>query len=197
MTPIDLVPFAEHSQKLPAEFLSPKKTQDKHHTFKLLSAHSLDFFAVMMIIGVMTAMFSHGLQFFMVTRGLKLALPENLTTTFMSSIVPFAIFNYFFFSYFLNHGQTWGMIMMKKRVELKNKSFMASFKWAAYSTMLCLSCGISYAFMKHMWKGLKEHDHLYSDLMTFKNDSSINLLNTVDKWSSEVPPEIEEWQKAA
>lgn len=197
MTPIDLVPFAEHSQKLPSQLLSPKQIKDNRHTMKLLFAHWLDFVVVMGIIGMMSALFSHGVQFFMVTKGLRLALPANSASTFMSSLVPFTIFNYFFFSYFMNQGQSWGMLMMKKRIEIQNKNFMSAFKWAAWSTMLCLSCGIVYAFTKTKWTGVKEHDHLYSDLVAFRNDDSINLLNTVEKWSAEVPPELEEWQKAA
>jgi hypothetical protein len=197
MNQIDLVTFAEHSAKLPEQFLTPGKNADKNHTLKLLSAHMMDFFAIVTIIGMTSAMFAHGVEFFMVTRGLKAALPASLAVTFMSTFVPFSIFNYYFFSYFMNHGQTWGMFMMKKRIDLRNKSFLDSMKWAAYSTLLCLSGGMTYAFMKTKWDVFKSHDHLYHELIAHKEDYSMNILNIAEDQANDVPPEIEEWQRAA
>lgn len=198
MSPIDLVLFAEHSEKLPAKVLSPASHKKENHTFKILTSHLMDYFMILGCIGLTSAFLYSGMRFFLVTALLQDALPQSAYGTFSASLVPFAIFNYFFFSYFMNHGQSWGLFMMKKRVDVQDKSFLAAFKWAAHSTFLCMSCGLYYLLSSHIWKNhLKDHDHLYADLVAYKDIDSFSLVEQIERWSEEEVSHVPEWQEAA
>lgn len=196
MTPIDLVPFAEHSQKLPSKWLAPVP-QRESSTWKILFAHSIDFMMTVMIVSMITAIIHQAITYMLVTRGLKLAFNETAFYSFSTGLVPFVIFNYFFFSYFMNHGQTWGMYLVKKRIHLKSQSFMAALKWASHSTLVCLTCGIWFAVKKNVWESFKEHDYLYSHLMAHKDCTDFDLLNHLEGQGEESVKEVSEWKKAA
>jgi hypothetical protein len=129
----------------------------------------------------------------------KLASTGDITSTlgFSFLIFPFFLFNYFFFSYFFNDGQTYGMHLTKKRIDQKPKSFNESFKWAAHSMTLCFSFGLSYFWQKSIWNKFRSHDYLYSEFVTYKESSPINLLEKIHEFENEKVIEESDWKVAA
>lgn len=196
MNPIDLIPFAEHSQKLPGKFLAPIQLKEKGSTWKIMASHFIDFILTFTATSVMTMLFSHSVKMVFVTRSLRMAFSEKEISSLAGPLLPLMIFSYFFFSYFMNHGQTPGMMLFKLRVNMKSKSFLQAAVWAAHSLFLSLSCGLSYFVGKAKWQNVKGHDYLYQDLVSYKEFRPVNLLSKVDEFN--VVEEVQEdWAKAA
>lgn len=198
MNPIDLVPFAEHSQKLPGKFLAPLTAKESVPTWKILASHFIDFTLTFVATSVITMLFSQSVKGILLTRSLRMAFSEKDVAALAGPLLPLMLFSYFFFSYFMNHGQTAGMMLFKRRVNMKSKSFYEAALWASHSLILCLSCGLSYLAGKAKWKNIKGHDYLYQDLVSFKEVQAINLLSKVDEFAVETKEETEhDWAKAA
>ncbi|MFP5385204.1 MAG: hypothetical protein ACLGHN_03950 [Bacteriovoracia bacterium] len=194
MTPIDLIPFAENSQKVPKKFLAPVAgVSGKPDTLKLLCAHFMDFWTAFMMVTLISGVFSQSVKSFLVTKGLQSSYSSIETQGLFFALFPLILFAYFFFSYFLNHGQTPSMLLLKKRIEMKPNSFAEAFRWATHSFLLCLSWGTSYLLKPEVWKLLKSHDHLYYDLMAYKEVKVVNLVSL----SEESHRSEETWQEAA
>ena len=194
MTPIDLIPFAENSQKVPKKSLIPRKAKkNKPETLKLLMAHYVDFGAAFIMTSLISAVFSHSLKLYMVTKGLESAYSSVQAQGLFFAIFPLQLFGYFFFSYFLNHGQTPGMFLLKKRIDMNANDFSDAFRWATHSFLLCFSWGLSYLIKPEIWNKLKAHDHLYHDLMSY---TDVNVVSPV-RMSEENKKSEENWRKAA
>ncbi len=173
MNPINLVTFAEHSEKLPPTLLAPPK--EKPQTWKLLLGHSMDFFMAITMVSVMVAMFNLSVSTLMVTQGLQGIFNFSTLESFSGAVIPFVVFNYFFMSYFLNHGQSWGLMLMGKRLPMPSKSFRRAIRWATHSSLLCLSGGLTFLLFKKIWSELQDSDYLYQDLMRVEEKEQIDL----------------------
>lgn len=185
MKQIDLVDFAQHSQKLPGKFLAPVKAENHIPTWKIFAAHLFDFGAVFTMTSVMGGMFNQSVKMVLVTKSLTAAFSDLTVMSLAFSFFPLMVFSYFFFSYFMNHGQTMGMMFLKKRIEMESKSFSDALRWAAFSLLLCFTGGLAFTVTKKFWQSFKGHDYLYADLMVEKQLSPINLLSEVDKFEEE------------
>lgn len=172
---IDLVLFAEHSQKIPDSYLTPHLSH-KEKSWEVLGTHLIDFFIAFTITFIMTAVLTESIQMILVTQGLQKAFKAAESMNFTGRLFPLILFSYFFFSYFMNHGQTVGMHFFKKRIKMRSQSFRDAFSWAMQSFAMCFSCGISYLIKPESWSAIKGHDYLYENLMESKLDYSINLL---------------------
>lgn len=195
MTPIDLIPYVESSRKVPRKLLAPvsKEKAKPIETWQLLVSHFCDFSAVFMFSCLMATMFDLSVDMLMLTKQLRSAYAKVEIFNLSMAFLPISLFCYFFTSYLMNHGQTWGMYLMKKRLVMDAYSVKDSFSWATHSFLLCLSGGISFLLNKTRWKGFKAHDHLYSELFLFKESKVINLVEKVEEFE-EVP---EEYSQAA
>lgn len=182
MNPIDLIPFAEHSQKLPGKYLAPIARNEKASTWKILASHSVDFGLTFIATSVMTLFFSQSVKTVLVTRSLRMAFSEKDVSSLAGPLIPLMVFSYFFFSYFMNHGQTLGMMLFKRRVDMQSKSFFEAAKWAAYSFFLVMTCGLSYIVGKSKWQNIKGHDYLYEDLVKYRDVAPINLLSKIEEF---------------
>ena len=198
MNSIDLIPFAEHSQKLPGKYLAPVAKEEKVSTWKILASHLIDFSLTFVATSVMTMLFSHSVKSVLVTRSLRIAFSEKDVAALAGPLIPLMLFSYFFFSYFMNHGQTVGMMVFKRRITMQSNSFYEAAKWAAYSLFLVMTCGLSYLVGKAKWQNIKNQDYLYQDLVSYKEVQAINLLSKIDEFEAakEVVAE-EDWSKAA
>jgi hypothetical protein len=195
MKALDLIPYAEHSQKLPEKVLEPVSTP-MVWSWKILIAHTVDFGMAFATTMMMTQMFNQFVKLLLLTRTLKLAYSEAFVLGLAAPLFPIMLFSYFFFSYFFNDGQTYGMHLMKNRIDLKSKSFRAAFRWATHSAFLCFTGGLTYLFQRNVWKAYKHHDFLYENLMSHKVFKSINLVVEAEKNTLEnSAPET--WSKAA
>ena len=192
MTPVDLVLFAEHSLKLPENYLSPARPVEKK--WPVFAALIMDFGMVFLGTLLMTAILNHGVGLFLVTNGPKAVFNPDMVVNLSSTFLPVILFSYFFFSFFLNNGQTWGMQTMKKRIQMKEQSFKDAFKWAIWSGLLCYSCGFTHFFSKKAVEQIKAHDWLYQDLLVFRESSEINLMDLIQDVDEALPPA---WKEAA
>lgn len=197
MNPIDLIPFAEHSQKLPGKYLAPIAKKEKSSTWKILASHFIDFGLTFVATSVMTMLFSHSIKSVLVTKSLRVAFSEKSVAALSAPLIPLMLFTYLFFSYFMNHGQTVGMMLIKRRVEMKSKSFYEAAKWAAHSLILIMTCGLSYFVGKTKWQSMKGQDYLYQDLISYKEFRPVNLLSKIEEFKAVEEVVEEDWAKAA
>lgn len=181
MAPIDLKEFALKEQKLPKKLLTLTGARKTTSTWKILASHFLDFMAASFLASFMAVMFNQSIKMLLTTKGLQHAFNEHATIALVSSMLPMIIFSYFFFSYYLNHGQTWGMHVFKKRMKMKSMNFKDSFYWAAHSLFLCLTGGLFYLAKREQWQKLQRHDYLYHDLLLYKENYQIDLLKRIDE----------------
>lgn len=189
MSPIDLIPFAEHSKKLPKKVLSPENKTEPLETWKILTSHFLDFGMAFMLSSSMALVFNLSIKGLLMTRGLRSAFSEATAFKLSMALFPLILFSYFFSSYFLNNGQTYGMYILKKRMEMKSNSLRDSFSWATHSFLLCVTGGISLLAKKDVWKSFRTHDHLYTDLFIHKDYKTMDL---VEKTKTDLDIEQEE-----
>lgn len=195
MTPIDLIPYAEHSRKISRKILSPIQTVKPQEVWKILSAHFFDFTMVFLASSFMSTMFNLSVKNLLVTRDLNSIFNEASTFKLAMALMPLTLFTYFFTSYFLNHGQTPGMLLVKKRMEMKASNVRDAFSWATHSFLLCATGGISYSLKKSLWQAFKDHDYLYSELLVHKDHVVMDLIVKIESFQEE---DIQEdWSKAA
>jgi len=198
MNPINLVPFADHSQKLPSKFLAPVEPIKTNSTWKILSAHFIDFTIAFSTSTFMSVIFGQSIKSLLITSGLKAAFSKQSLMPLEVSLLPLVLMSYFFMCYFMNHGQTIGMNLLKCRVSMKSQSFKQAFHWATHSTLLSLSLGVSYLLTKKNWETLKAHDYLYDQMMVVKEISPMNLLSKIEEIETTPHHEMEEdWSQAA
>jgi hypothetical protein len=197
MRPVDLRIFSEHSQKVPSALLCHLRKVTP--SWKILAAHLVDFWIVALGAGAITYSISSVYDLFFITSALKIAASADVEFKFFLFSFPFMTFNYFFFCYFLNHGQTCSMAILKSRIKLDSKEFGGALKWASRSTLLCFSCGLSFLIGSRYWKEVKEHDYLYGDLLTGLDETTIQLLSRVDARKSQTQDNSEhpKWREAA
>jgi hypothetical protein len=193
MTPIDLVTFAEYSEKLPTSFLGPKKKTNPFSTLQVLTGHFIDFSFAFGTIAFMALVFNESMRPILMTKALKAAYQNETIFSLSASLFPAMVFCYFFLSYFMNHGQTYGMYVMKRRMVMKENSFQDALRSAAHSFILCFTCGLSFYFQNNVWNKVSQHDYLYEELLVDRDLAPIDLLSEIDKISSS---EIV-WTKAA
>jgi len=199
MNPIKLIDYAEHSLKLPSEFLAPNAKKEDVKLWKVFLGHYLDFSAAVLTTTMMAAFFNLSLKSFMITKSLQKLWSDDVVGSFTIGALPTMVFCYFFFSYFLNHGQTWGMHLLKKRVSMKDKSFKEAALWACSSMVLCFTCGLSYFIQKDKWQNVKANDYLYNHLMIERTLSPVHLVSAIEEYDRLEKEEAEEqyWAKAA
>lgn len=182
MTPIDLIDYTHSAKKIPSAVLrhTPVQTPEIKST-KILAAYFLDFMAICTGSMMVSSVFKISFNAFMATSSLQNALDNISYFSLTINTLPLIFMSYFFFSFFFNHGQTWGMHVMKYRIEMKEMSFKSSLIWAMFSSVFMMTGGFSYLFtykwmQNKSWGGFKEHDHLYSQLMQERFYSPINLV---------------------
>jgi len=195
MTPIDLVQFTHSTKKIPATLLvnaPAKKAEIKSWT--ILATYFLDFMAISTLSTMVLGFMKLSLTTFMITNSL-LENFENIPFASLSmDTLPLFFVSYFFFSYFFNQGQTWGMSVMKTRIDMQEMSFRTSLGWALFSSAVIMTGGISYLFtykwfQNNHWGEFKNHDHLYSELMQERDLAPVNLVDLTHSFAQD--PAIE------
>lgn len=198
MNQVNLLPFADHSQKLPANFLAPVKAIPKRTSWKILSTHLIDFTLAFSTSAMMGLIFGQAVKSLLITNRLHLAFSKQSLMPLEVTLLPLILMSYFFIGNFLNHGQTLGMMIMKGRISMKQQDFKEALIWAGHSTLLCLSFGISYLFTRQAWTKFTGHDYLYHQLMEVKEVSPVDLFVKIEEFESAAQEEMEEiYLKAA
>lgn len=192
---INLKLFAEHSQKIPKSFLAP--TPKKKHDIPLYKV----FLALMIDLAFIASFVAYMSTMLIITVNAQF-LPAKLSLSSLSTILEFSAFplmglSYFFAANLLNNGQSIGMSYLKIRVPTHSKGYYESFTWAARSMLGALSFGISLIMTKSVWKEVKSHDFLYSELLAHKEHAPINLLDEIEHFTHEAEVTQEDFQIAA
>src|SRR5690606_4090240 len=123
MNPINLVSFADHSQRLPRKFLAPTEPVKTNLTWKILSAHFIDFIIAFGTSTFMSVVFGQSVKSLLITRGLRAAFSQHSLMPLEVALLPLILMSYFFICHFMNHGQTVGMIVFKCRVSMKSQDY--------------------------------------------------------------------------
>lgn len=192
MKSIDLVLFADHSQKLPSALLEPRDLQGHISPIaKILMAHFIDFFMALAITTTISQSFNLSFKLLLSSKLLKSAMTSEHSASFTVLIFPLVLLCYFALSYFMNHGQTWGMFLVKSRISLRDRSFKDTVLWGCYSFSICFSGGISILLLKNMniKASFQGHDYLYQDLMTPKFFNDLCLVDETLKLNSHTSEE--------
>jgi hypothetical protein len=197
MNQIDLIFLAENSKRLPKSFLSVLIKKKNNLTWKLLTSHFVDFFIITLVASTLSLVLFNSIKTVIIVEMIQNIINKNNFWIFLSLMLPPLIFVYFFCSYFLNHGQSYGMFLMKKRLAITSKSFIESLVWSSHSTFLCLSFGISYFFKSTKWTQFKEHDYLYHDLLAQIEICPISLIAKITEFEEQSIHEKIEWGQAS
>lgn len=163
MAPFNLSDLAVKEMKIPETHLSPAKS--KSFVARNLAAHFLDFWAIFWVTTFATSMFKLSFEIHLTTNGLSKAWD-------LVSLSPFTVFawtsiavTYFFTSYFMNHGQTAGMKIMKCRLKMSHHSLKESLLWAVRSFGIYVSLGLT---AKAFSANVRAHDYLWHELVAQK-----------------------------
>jgi hypothetical protein len=190
MKHIDLLDFAVHSQKINQTLLIPAPTQKKPlgHKLKVFLALAMDLFIVMLITAIFNKLLLQTANSFFIGDSLELALEK--TSGLELWIYPMIALSYFFSCFCLNEGQSLGMRLVQKRLDLHSPNLKECLKWSLWSMSACFTFGISSFLIKA--PSFVPHDHLYLNLLTEKDQIAINLIEETRKYQEAAAISIED-----
>lgn len=196
MNQIDLSQFAEHSQKIPAEFLvTPFHQEQTLKKSDVFMTHMMDSVFIYIAYSFFTKILD---------TSMKQLLPKVFSdmgarhVLFGYGVMALVGLTYFTVFNFFNQGQTPGMKMMKKRISMREHSFNEAIQWAMYSMSVYFSFGL---LMKPLHDKLKaqgfgeftKEDHHYREMMMYKTWKADSLVPETEQ-SQEF---VEEFKEAA
>lgn len=158
--------------------LNQLPSPEKFPTWKIVISHWLDLCVVTASMMMVIALSSSYKSIIFTSKSMQTAGEAGFSATAIT--FGLILWAHFFFSYFLNHGQTVGLFAMKRRVLMKDKSFRDAVYWSLISFATCLSGGLLPYVMK-LNDHYARHDYLYHHLLNVKEVTSINLLEWADK----------------
>lgn len=190
MTNLDLLDYSNSSQKIPTKTLDASLRKENVHPWRISLAHYMDFCVVVTMTIGMSKAFSLSIAAFLPTWSLREAY-ASINSNYSIALFPFVLFSYYFFSYFLNNGQSWGFHANKIRISMKERSFRSSFRHATHSAIYCMTGGLS-SFWSPLSKRTMSHDYLYRQLVEIKDWPVVNLMTLTqeDKSSNAETSEV-------
>lgn len=202
MTPIDLLDYTDTTEKVHPSLLNfAPQASGEIQPPQIISAYLLDLMAIASGF-VMTAMILDlAMTSLMLTPALQIAFEKINYSSLIITLMPLVTVGYFFFSFFFNQGQSWGMSVQKIRISIPTLSYRSSLVWSLFSGAALLTLGLS--AITHHWlseSGLGNYqvqDHLYAQLTEAREHSPINLLEEISKKSSVPEVEVEEFYSRA
>lgn len=194
MAPFNLSDLAVKELKLPKSTLAPQVS--KNHSGRFLIGLFLDFWVIFSLNFFVATFFQTSVKLFLTTSSLRrIWMMTDLTLLNTLSWSSVALM-YFFTSFYLNQGQTYGMYKTKCRISIKHHDAAGAFRWSMMSLSLLLTLGLSFLMSKKIprsWGEVSAHDYLWQNLMEQKEIAAPDLLSLVK--DSEV--EKEEFWKVA
>lgn len=188
MAPFNLSEFAVKEIKLPKSSLGPGVT--KNHNGRFLMGLFLDFWAIFTLNFFVATFFQSSVKLFLTTSSLRkvwavtdLSLLNSLSWTSVALV-------YFFTSFYLNQGQTYGMYKTKCRISMKEHDGASAFQWSIMSLSIYFTLGLSFLFVKKMEGKVSAHDHLWHELMAQKEVAAPDVKTLVKD-------DVEEFAEAA
>lgn len=185
MAPYNLPDLAVKEMKLHPSALAPAKAPS--FVGKFLSAHFIDFWLLFFLSTTTMSILRGAVGVFFTTPSLRSAWRlVDFSPVTMLTWIAFA-FTYFCGSYFMNHGQTYGMKLTKCRVNLPEHDARASLRWAVFSVSLLFTAGLSFrkglAWLKDHG-AVVAHDHLWRELMVQREVVAPDLLTLIPEESA-------------
>lgn len=172
---------------IPKELLTEKLSIPRVAQWSIAKAYFLDLFLVYSTSATVCLFLNLSAETLMMTEGLDRSFAKQSPSETMLFIFPVLFLGYFFFSYFLNDGQTWGLHSSKARMSVRPHSFSDSLRWTMRSVLVYLSFGLLIPK-----DAFQVHDHLYHELVLEKHIFPLNLVNELDE-----KPETTSYQEAA
>ena len=162
MNTLDLVRYAAFREKISPEILTTELSVPAVTHSQILQSHFIDIAMASTCSLLIQASALATSQMMMGTKSLKvLALNVSMTPVLLMSF-PFILGCYFFFSYFFNEGQSFGMSRQKIRVDLSQHDFIGALDHAIQSLKVVLSFGF---YIKKVSATYLPQDHLYRNMM--------------------------------
>ena len=203
MTPIDLLDYAHRSKKIPKALLKHQTPQ--HETipeWKIFAAYTMDFMAAVMTSMMVSAFFKLYLKSFMISSTLVKSFNSIPFYTLIAASIPLMFVAYHFFSYFFNHGQTWGMSYFKMRITMPEQNFRSSMLWATFAFSTIMTAGFNF---RNGLKKLKEQgfgyhaaqDHLWVDLVQERILHPMHLVDATFTYAEDEKVEEQEYNQVA
>ncbi len=184
--PIELIDFVK-GKKIPSQLLEQRSYKPKSiSAFRILMAYALDTFMIATSTFAIASIFKLSLATFIISDQLLDHFHDIDFNTMAFQLFPLMSLSYFFFSFFFNQGQTWGMHHLKVRLKMEHFNFQSSLSWAMYSCLVIMSIGLAYPLAYSMMKKKTQntfegHDHLYLSLMAERQLSPINLISKTEE----------------
>jgi hypothetical protein len=176
-------------QKL--SFRGPKEISPK----EIMGAHFLDFWMVLGATLLMKFTMETMLAQYMISASMKSSFSHFDSALVTSCLFPMLLTSYFYFSFFFNHGQTYGMNRMKIRIEMRENDFLDSYRWSIYSMKVAMTFGIFTFYAKK--QPYKNHDYLYENMMVEKDWVAPNLAEAILSYQDSATLEEHELKEAA
>jgi uncharacterized RDD family membrane protein YckC len=192
MAPYNLSDLAVKEIKLQKSHLTP--AHEETHNGKFLMAHFVDFWTVFWASTMMTGIFKTSTLTFMNSHILEQSWTNVSYVSFRMFAATLVGMTYFFMSYYMNNGQTFGMKLMKCRISMNSFCARSSFRWAVMSLSLYFTLGLSFkkgTSMLANFGKIASHDHLWQELMRQKE------ISAPDVRSLERETEVEQYSEAA
>ncbi len=191
MKPIDLLTYAQHSTKIPSITLNHASPMNNPASlFRLLLAHAVDFYIVANFTILSCTLFQISFKELLVSH--QLSQSGMASTGVAGLIFCITLISYFFFSNFMNHGQSLGMLFVKSRITMKEKCLRSSLQWGLVSSLVIMTGGLL-TYLPVIREMLVNHDYLYLNLMDQNFELKIDqphLLALSDRSSIEVRNKI-------
>jgi len=203
MNPVDLIDYAEHSEKIHSNFLKAGQVKLKVIQRKrVLLAHCLDSVLIFMLSSWAGTLLNLSLSNLLVTRSLRQAFSKIETMPLSLSLIVLTAFSYYFFSYFFNQGQTISMRLLGIRVRMEEMAYRASMVSGLYSLSVSLSLGLSLLIESERLQGtglgtFETHDYLYQELLLEKLIQPFSLVEFAERNVVKTKTEFEEFKQAA
>lgn len=203
MNPVDLIDYTNTKEKIPSIILSPRSQNQKEVThWKILATHLLDSMMIFQTTIMISVILKLSLSTYMVSSSLNKAFERINFSTLTMQMIPLIFVSYYFFSYFFNHGQSWGMNTLKTRIKMEELDFRSSLAWTTFSCTFMITGGLSLFFaynwmQKKGWGKYMTHDHLYGSLLQDRVLSPMNLVEHIHTRAEIIEVENESYAKAA
>ena len=202
MSSVDLLTFTNTKKKIPKNMLAEKTYPTRVKLTHIVMTHFLDLIMVYQATLITSFIYQISLKTLMVSDQLIEAYSGISFLTLTLATTPIITFSYYFFSFFFNHGQTWGMHSVKSRIKMQEHSFRDSFYWATKLTVMSLTGSfilmvIYPKFKNWAQKHFMPHDHLYGSLMTQTAASPIHLLKEIDLFHQIEAEDVTDYSRAA
>jgi hypothetical protein len=203
MNPVDLIDYTNTKHKIPSFILDPhSKNQKDISLWKIFATHLLDSMMIFQTTIMISVILKLSLSTYMVSGSLSKAFDRINFSTLTMQMVPLICVSYYFFSYFFNHGQTWGMNTLKNRIKMEELNFTSSLAWTLFSFGVVMTGGLSLVFsynwmQEKEWGKFMAHDHLYGSLIQDRELSPVNLVEHIQTNALQAEIERETFSKAA